>query len=76
MQKLAMYIVSSFVFIGSLCAQTKVTVDVNLDVKRKIADITLTDRNKFITIHADVDEREWDGDNFISDLKDEFLNGL
>lgn len=53
----------------------EVIVDVNLNIKRTLGDISTFDRNKFVAIHADTREFEWDGDNFTSDLRDHFLNG-
>jgi len=55
-----------------------VTVDVNVDVKHILGEVSSFDRNKFVTIHADVGENEWDdnyGPNFTDDLRDHFLNG-
>lgn len=53
----------------------QVSVDVNLNVKHTVGNISEFDRSKFITIHANQIEGEWDGDNFTSDLRDDFLNG-
>lgn len=53
----------------------KVIVDVNLNVQRNLGEISTFDRNKFIAIHADISEQEWDGDNFTADLRNDFLNG-
>lgn len=52
-----------------------VLVDVNLDVNHRIGEVTTFDRSKFITIHSDHTDRDWDGDNFTPDLRDHFLNG-
>ncbi|WP_020530282.1 T9SS type A sorting domain-containing protein [Flexithrix dorotheae] len=52
-----------------------VKVDVNLDVKHEVGHISTFDRKKFITIHSDITEQEWDGNNFTPDLRDHFLNG-
>jgi len=46
-----------------------------LNTKHTIAEIDTFDRSKFITIHANQSENEWNGDNFTSDLRDHFLNG-
>ena len=54
-------------------AQTK--VNVNLNVKHSVGAISEFDRSKFIVIHANSTENEWDGDNFTSDLRNDFLNG-
>ncbi|RKR14318.1 agarase [Maribacter vaceletii] len=53
----------------------QVQVDVNLNVKHTVGNISEFDRSKFITIHANQVENEWDGDNFVTDLRDDFLNG-
>lgn len=56
----------------------KVDVDVNLNVKHTVGDVDEFDRSKFVTIHADVIESEWDegfGANFTKDLRNDFLNG-
>ncbi len=59
-----------------------VQIDVNLDVQHVLDTVTRFDRNKFVAIHSDVVENEWDegygsgaGPNFTSDLRDDFLNG-
>ncbi len=52
-----------------------VYVDVNIDLKRSLGGVEEFERDKYITIHADVSEREWDGDNEVADLRDHFLNG-
>lgn len=65
------------VFHFGLSAQT-VDVDVNLNVMHKVGDIETFEREKFVTIHADVTEPEWTtsfGPNFTPDLRDHFLNG-
>lgn len=52
-----------------------VSVDINLNVKHTVGGIDSFDRSKFIVIHANSTENEWDGDNFTPDLRDHFLNG-
>ncbi|WP_208021453.1 T9SS type A sorting domain-containing protein [Flavicella sediminum] len=47
-----------------------------MNVKHTVGGIDSFDRSKFITIHANQTEGEWDGDNFTSDLRNDFLNGL
>jgi len=61
----------------SLIAQTndKVIVDVNLDMKHTVGGISEFEREKFVNIHADIAEKEWDGDNEIANLRDDFLKG-
>lgn len=68
------YIIICFLISQSLIAQVKVNFNVN--VKHTVGGIDSFDRSKFITIHANQTENEWDGDNFTSDLRNEFLNGL
>lgn len=54
----------------------EIQVDVNLNVNHKLGEVTTFEREKFITIHADVDEKDWyDNENFTNNLIDEFLNG-
>ncbi|MGY6649794.1 hypothetical protein [Wenyingzhuangia sp. IMCC45574] len=53
--------------------QEKVKVQVNLNVKHTVGGIAEFDRSKFITIHAGITEGEWEGDNFTSDLRSDFL---
>ncbi|MCG8580159.1 MAG: hypothetical protein MI866_09595, partial [Bacteroidales bacterium] len=53
----------------------KVTIDVNLDMIHTVGNISEFDRNKFVSIHADITEQEWDGDNELTDLRNDFLNG-
>lgn len=55
--------------------QAQVTADINFDVKHVVGDISTFDRNKFVTIHADLSEQEWGGNNFTPDLRDDLLNG-
>ncbi|GAB1855485.1 hypothetical protein MHTCC0001_03190 [Flavobacteriaceae bacterium MHTCC 0001] len=62
-------------FTSTLTQAQNVNVDVNLDVKHTVGNQSVFDRSKFIAVHADIDDREWDGDNFTSDLRDHFLNG-
>lgn len=53
-----------------------VIVDVNLDVKHIVGDISTFDRTKFVTIHSDITEQEWtSGTNAVDDFMDDFLNG-
>ncbi|UMB61759.1 T9SS type A sorting domain-containing protein [Lutibacter sp. A80] len=54
---------------------SQIRVDVNLNVKHTIDSISIFDRSKFISIHANQTENEWDGSNFTSDLRNDFLNG-
>lgn len=75
LNKVKIALLSFFVFSVSVFAQTpNVTVDVNLDMKHTVGGISTFDRNKFVSIHADVTEQEWDGNNQVGDLRDDFLN--
>ena len=62
-----------------LCVTTSVfsqiNVTANLNVKHIVGDVSTFDRSKFIVIHANQTEKEWDGDNFTADLRNDFLNG-
>ncbi|SHM53028.1 T9SS type A sorting domain-containing protein [Flavobacterium saccharophilum] len=53
----------------------QVKVDVNWNVKHTVGGVSTFERSKFMTIHANQTEAEWDGDNQIADLRDDFLNG-
>ncbi|WP_109831855.1 T9SS type A sorting domain-containing protein [Reichenbachiella versicolor] len=55
--------------------QAQIVIDVNFDVKHQLGDIDQFDRNKFVAIHADVIEDEWDGDNKIANVREHFLKG-
>ena len=59
----------------NLSALAQTQVDIKLNVRHKTGEIDSFDRSKFITIHANHTETEWDGDNFVDDLRDDFLNG-
>ena len=66
-------------FAIALAVQTsyaqKVDVKIILNAKHSVGSISSFDRSKFITIHANQTENEWDGNNFTSDLRNDFLNG-
>lgn len=54
----------------------KAVVDVQLNYNHIVGDVDELKRERFITIHADIDDRDWyEAENFTSDLIDEFLNG-
>lgn len=52
------------------------TVVANVNVNHVVGSVDDFDRSKFIGIHASPNENEWDGDNEVNDLRDDFLNGL
>ncbi|WP_139062112.1 hypothetical protein [Ochrovirga pacifica] len=56
-------------------AQEHTNVTVNFNVNHIVGGIGAFDRSKFITIHANQIENEWDGDNFTDDLRKDFLEG-
>ncbi|MFI3320232.1 MAG: hypothetical protein SNH01_05565 [Rikenellaceae bacterium] len=60
------------------CAQPSpndcVNISVNVNTKHVVDGIEEFDREKYITIHADLKSGDWDGDNVSPDLRDEFLN--
>lgn len=64
-----------FVLCFSACYAQKVDVKVILNAKHSVGSISSFDRSKFITIHANQTENEWDGNNFTADLRNDFLNG-
>ncbi|MBX2875239.1 MAG: T9SS type A sorting domain-containing protein [Saprospiraceae bacterium] len=53
----------------------QVKVLVNLNVAHQVDSVSAFNRSKFITIHAEQTENEWQRDNFTPDLLDDFLNG-
>ncbi len=50
-----------------------VTVEVNLNTVHSVGGIDEFDREKYITIHADLKSGDWDGDNVVPDLREDFL---
>ncbi|WP_111706209.1 beta-agarase [Lutibacter citreus] len=62
-------------FLLSVTCFGQVNVNANLNVKHSVEGISTFDRSKFIVIHANQTEKEWDGDNLSSDLRNDFLNG-
>lgn len=72
MKQLKLIIGALFVTI-SLTGQVKVLV--NLNAAHQVDSVTTFNRSKFITIHAEQTENEWQRDNFTPDLLDDFLNG-
>ncbi|MFI3289258.1 MAG: hypothetical protein SNH55_03920 [Rikenellaceae bacterium] len=50
-----------------------VTVEVNLNTIHSVGGIDEFDREKYITIHADLKSGDWDGDNVVPDLREDFL---
>lgn len=68
-----LFLITFFIFHGKSFAQVGVTV--NLNVKHSVGSFSEFDRAKFINIHANQGGNEWNGDNFTSDLRDDFLNG-
>lgn len=63
------------ILLFSLKFYAQTSVDINLNVKHTVDNISEFDRSKFIVIHANQTEQEWDGDNFTTDLRNDFLNG-
>ena len=54
----------------------RVNVDVNLNVNHVLGEVTALDREKFITLHADITERDWfENDNKLPNLVGDFMNG-
>ncbi|WP_139059112.1 T9SS type A sorting domain-containing protein [Polaribacter reichenbachii] len=52
---------------------TKVVATLN--TKHIVGEIESFDRSKFITIHSNQADNEWNGANSIADVRDDFLNG-
>lgn len=48
-------------------------VELNLNVKHKLGEVTEFDRPKFINFHATINENYWDSGNKINDLRDDLL---
>lgn len=71
--KQLLLILGGLMMIMTVSAQVKVLV--NLNVAHQVDSVTDFNRSKFITIHAEQTENEWQRDNFTSDLLDDFLNG-
>ncbi|MDO6761788.1 T9SS type A sorting domain-containing protein [Tamlana sp. 2_MG-2023] len=46
-----------------------------INAKHSVGGVDSFDRSKFITIHANQTEAEWDGNNNVGDLRNDFLNG-
>jgi agarase len=59
----------------SSTASTNSQISVSLNAKHIVGGIETFDRSKFITIHSNQTENEWSGNNFVSDLRNDFLNG-
>ncbi len=64
---------SVLLFFISLSLNAQIQVDVNLNVKHSVGNVSEFQRSKFITIHTEVSEAEWDGDNFIDNLRKDFF---
>tara|TARA_R110002126_G_C10486601_1_gene502614 strand:+ start:2014 stop:4188 length:2175 start_codon:yes stop_codon:yes gene_type:complete len=75
-KRLLSLVACSMLFILTPIVKAQNSVDINLNVKHVVGGVFEFDRTKFITIHANQTENEWDGDNFTTDLRDEFLNGF
>lgn len=50
-------------------SSTSIPVDINLDIKHSVGDFSTFDRAKWINLHADLTDSEWDSDA----LRDQFL---
>ncbi|GAB1855969.1 hypothetical protein MHTCC0001_08040 [Flavobacteriaceae bacterium MHTCC 0001] len=51
----------------------QVKVDVNLNIKHSVGNISTFQRSKFINIHSAMHEKDWGGENFTDDLRQDFL---
>lgn len=63
-------------FSSRLVQSQSINIDVNLNVNHKVGDVTTLEREKFMTIHSDIDDKDWyENDNFTNDVINKFLNG-
>ncbi|NIJ44942.1 agarase [Wenyingzhuangia heitensis] len=51
----------------------EININVELNTKHIVNGIDEFDREKYITIHADLSGSDWEGDNLINDVRTEFL---
>lgn len=75
--KLGAMVISAFLCLifEDLKAQG-IPIDVNLNVKHRVGEVTEFSRRKFITIHADTREPDWNNvSDEIGDAREHFLNG-
>ena len=56
-----------------LAASAQTHVQLNLNVKHKLGDVTEFNRPKFINFHATINENYWDSANKIADLRDDLI---
>ncbi|PWJ42888.1 T9SS type A sorting domain-containing protein [Sediminitomix flava] len=76
LQKNIFWLCLIITFTSTITKAQTIAIDVNLNVNHKIGTSTDFERDKFITIHADIDDRDWyDAENFTDNLIDQFLNG-
>ncbi|MFI3286580.1 MAG: hypothetical protein R3Y08_08000, partial [Rikenellaceae bacterium] len=71
MKKIYCSIVMLLVTCTAATAQTQ--IEVNLNVRHKVGDVDSFDRQKFINFHATHDEKDWDQENVVENLRDELL---
>ncbi len=60
---------------GGVNATGNTKVVATLNTKHIVGEIETFDRSKFITIHSNQADNEWNGSNAVSDLRNDFLNG-
>ncbi len=70
--RLIIPLLTVFIFGGDLFGQ--VAVDVNLNVRHSVGNVSEFQRNKFITVHSIINVADWEGDNFTEDLRNDFFN--
>ena len=67
-------IIGLFCFMAvHLAASAQTHVQLNLNVKHKLGDVTEFNRPKFINFHATINENYWDSANKIADLRDDLI---
>ena len=59
----------------SSATASRAQVKALINAKHVVGGVETFNRSKFITIHANQAENEWDGDNKVGDLRNDFLNG-
>ncbi|WNH11944.1 T9SS type A sorting domain-containing protein [Thalassobellus suaedae] len=59
----------------SAAATVNTQVKATINAKHMVGGTDAFNRAKFITIHANQTENEWNGDNKVGDLRNDFLNG-
>ncbi|WP_010182514.1 T9SS type A sorting domain-containing protein [Aquimarina agarilytica] len=56
------FLIISFLGIAQINAQNPIQAEVNLNTKHSVHGVSEFDRSKFMILHADIDDNEWDSD--------------